>query len=157
MVLQQVILPSSAGDDKTASDGTPFASVASGDHAVGVSDMVTLVREELTLAQGLYNIVKLRQRRCCFRSTKCSKWRPSICCWPAKRNNSEIVWLLDIRTRQLTLIVLPLVIRIHQVVVPQVAMGDTCEANGTSSTAMGYKTKATGAYSSTIRSKHSSN
>lgn len=138
----------SAGDDKTASDGTPFASVASGDHAVAFGYGNTC-SGRTTLAQGLYNIVTAKDA-VAFGQRNTVKGDQAFAAGQQNEVTARLAVAIGYKNKATNTDSIAIGYQNTSSGSASVAMGDTCEASGTSSTAMGYKTKATGAYSSTF-------
>lgn len=138
----------SAGDDKTASDGTPFASVASGDHAVAFGYGNTCAGRT-TLAQGLYNIVNGKDA-VAFGQRNVVNGDQAFAAGQQNEVLARIALAIGYKNKATNTDSIAIGYQNTSSGSASVAMGDTCEASGTSSTAMGYKTKATGAYSSTF-------
>lgn len=138
----------SAGDDKTASDGTPFASVASGDHAVAFGYGNTCAGRT-TLAQGLYNIVNGKDS-VAFGQRNLVNGDQAFAAGQQNEVTTRLGVAIGYKNKATNTDSVAIGYQNTSSGSASVAMGDTCEANGTSSTAMGYKTNATGAYSSTF-------
>lgn len=138
----------SAGDDKTASDGTAFASVASGDHAVAFGYGNTCAGRT-TLAQGLYNIVNGKDA-VAFGQRNLVNGDQAFAAGQQNEVTARIGLAIGYKNKATNTDSIAIGYQNTSSGSASVAMGDTCEANGTSSTAMGYMTKATGAYSSTF-------
>ena len=138
----------SAGDDKTASDGTLFASVASGDHAVAFGFGNTC-SGRATLAQGLYNIVTAKDS-VAFGQRNTVNGDQAFAAGQKNEVTARLGVAIGYQNKATNTDSIAIGYQNTSSGSASVAMGDTCEANGTSSTAMGYKTKATGAYTSTF-------
>lgn len=138
----------SAGDDKTASDGTAFASAASGDHAVAFGFGNTCAGRT-TLAQGLYNIVNGKDS-VAFGQRNLVNGDQAFAAGQKNEVTARLGVAMGYQNKATNTDSIAIGYQNTSSGSASVAMGDTCEANGTSSTAMGYKTKATGAYSSTF-------
>lgn len=138
----------SAGDDKTASDGTPFASVASGDHAVAFGYGNTC-SGRTTLAQGLYNIVTAKDS-VAFGQRNTVNGDQAFAAGQQNEVSARIGVAIGYKNKATNTDSIAIGYQNTSSGSASVAMGDTCEASGTSSVAMGYKTKATGASSSTF-------
>lgn len=138
----------SAGDDKTASDGTAFASVASGDHAVAFGYGNTC-SGRTTLAQGLYNIVTAKDA-VAFGQRNVVNGDQAFAAGQQNEVTTRLGVAIGYKNKATNTDSIAIGYQNTSSGSASVAMGDTCEASGTSSTAMGYKTKATGAYSSTF-------
>lgn len=138
----------SAGDDKTASDGTPFPSVASGDHAVAFGFGNTCAGRS-TLAQGLYNIVNGKDS-VAFGQRNLVNGDQAFAAGQQNEVTTRLGVAIGYKNKATNTDSIAIGYQNTSGGSASVAMGDTCEANGTSATAMGYKTKATGAYSSTF-------
>lgn len=138
----------SAGDDKTASDGTAFASAASGDHAVAFGYGNTCAGRT-TLAQGLYNIVNGKDS-VAFGQRNLVNGDQAFAAGQQNEVTTRLGVAIGYKNKATNTDSVAIGYQNTSSGSASVAMGDTCEANGTSSTAMGYKTKATGAYSSTF-------
>lgn len=138
----------SAGDDKTASDGTAFASVASGDHAVAFGYGNTCAGRT-TLAQGLYNTVNGKDS-VAFGQRNLVGGDQAFAAGQQNEVTTRLGVAIGYKNKATNTDSIAIGYQNTSSGSASVAMGDTCEANGTSSTAMGYKTKATGSYSSTF-------
>ena len=138
----------SAGDDKTASDGTAFASTASGDHAV-VFGYGNTCAGRSTLAQGLYNIVNGKDS-VAFGQRNTVNGDQAFAAGQQNEVTTRLGVAIGYNNKTTNTDSIAIGYKNTSSGSASVAMGDTCEANGTSSTAMGYNTKATGAYSSTF-------
>lgn len=138
----------SAGDDKTASDGTPFPSVASGDHAVAFGYGNTC-SGRTTLAQGLYNIVTAKDA-VAFGQRNTVNGDQAFAAGQQNEVSARIGVAIGYKNKATNTDSIAIGYQNTSSGSASVAMGDTCEAIGTSSTAMGYKTKAAGAYTSTF-------
>lgn len=138
----------SAGDDKTASDGTQFTSVASGDHAV-VFGYGNTCAGRTTLAQGLYNIVNGKDS-VAFGQRNLVNGDQAFAAGQQNEVTTRLGVAIGYKNKATNTDSVAIGYQNTSSGSASVSMGDTCEANGTSSTAMGYKTKATGAYSSTF-------
>lgn len=138
----------SAGDDKTASDGTPFPSVASGDHAVAFGYGNTCSGRS-TLAQGLYNTVSGKDS-VAFGQRNTVNGDQAFAAGQQNEVTTRLGVAIGYKNKATNTDSIAIGYQNTSSGSASVAMGDTCEASGTSSTAMGYKTKATGAYSSTF-------
>lgn len=138
----------SAGDDKTASDGTVFTSAASGDHAV-VFGFGNTCAGRSTLAQGLYNTVSGKDS-VAFGQRNTVNGDQAFAAGQLNEVTARLGVAIGYKNKATNTDSIAIGYQNTSGGSASVAMGDTCEANGTSSTAMGYKTKATGAYSSTF-------
>lgn len=138
----------SAGDDKTASDGTPFPSVASGDHAVAFGYGNTC-SGRTTLAQGLYNIVTSKDA-VAFGQRNTVNGDQAFAAGQQNEVSARIGVAIGYKNKATNTDSIAIGYQNTSSGSASVAMGDTCEAIGTSSVAMGYKTKAAGAYTSTF-------
>ncbi len=138
----------SAGDDKTASDGTQFTSAASGDHAVAFGYGNTCAGRS-TLAQGLYNTVNGKDS-VAFGQRNLVGGDQAFAAGQQNEVTTRLGVAIGYKNKATNTDSIAIGYQNTSGGSASVAMGDTCEANGTSSTAMGYKTKATGAYSSTF-------
>lgn len=138
----------SAGDDKTASDGTAFTSAASGDHAVAFGFGNTC-SGRTTLAQGLYNIVSGKDS-VAFGQKNTVNGDQAFAAGQQNEVTTRLGVAIGYKNKATNTDSIAIGYQNTSGGSASVAMGDSCEANGTSSTAMGYKTKATGAYSSTF-------
>ena len=138
----------SAGDDKTASDGTPFTSEASGDHAV-VFGYGNTCAGRTTLAQGLYNTVNGKDS-VAFGQRNLVEGDQAFAVGQQNEVTSRLGVAIGYKNKATNTDSIAIGYQNNSGGSGSVALGDTCESNGTSSTAMGYKTKATGAYSSTF-------
>lgn len=138
----------SAGDDKTASDGTAFASAASGDHAV-VFGFGNTCAGRSTLAQGLYNTVNGKDS-VAFGQRNTVNGDQAFAVGQQNEVTTRLGVTLGYQNKATNTNSIAIGYKNTSGGSGSVALGDTCESNGTSSTAMGYKTKATGAYTSTF-------
>lgn len=138
----------SAGDDKTASDGTAYPSVASGDHAVAFGYGNTCAGRS-TLAQGLYNIVNGKDA-VAFGQRNTVNGDQAFAAGQLNEVTTRLGVTLGYKNKATNTNSIAIGYQNTSSGSGSVALGDSCESNGTSSTAMGYKTKATGAYSSTF-------
>lgn len=138
----------SAGDDKTASDGTAFASAASGDHAVAFGYGNTCAGRT-TLAQGLYNTVNGKDS-VAFGQRNLVDGDQAFAAGQQNEVTTRLGVAIGYKNRATNTDSIAIGYQNTSSGSGSVALGDSCESNGTSSTAMGYKTKATGAYSSTF-------
>lgn len=138
----------SAGDDKTASDGTAFASLASGDHAV-VFGFGNTCAGRSTLAQGLYNTVNGKDS-VAFGQRNLVDGDQAFAIGQQNEVTARLGVAIGYKNKATNTDSIAIGYQNTSSGSASVAMGDTCEATGTSSTAMGYKTKATGAYTSTF-------
>lgn len=138
----------SAGDDKTASDGTIFTSAASGDHAVAFGYGNTCAGRT-TLAQGLYNTVNGKDS-VAFGQRNLVGGDQAFAAGQQNEVTTRLGVAIGYKNKATNTDSIAIGYQNTSGGSASVAMGDTCEANGTSSTAMGYKTKATGSYSSTF-------
>lgn len=138
----------SAGDDKTASDGTLFTSAASGDHAVAFGFGNTCAGRS-TLAQGLYNTVNGKDS-VAFGQRNLVNGDQAFAAGQQNEVTTRLGVAIGYKNKATNTDSIAIGYQNTSGGSASVAMGDTCEANGTSATAMGYKTKATGAYSSTF-------
>lgn len=138
----------SAGDDKTASDGTTFPSVASGDHAVAFGYGNTC-SGRTTLAQGLYNIVTAKDS-VAFGQRNTVNGDQAFAAGQQNEVSARMGVAIGYKNKATNTDSIAIGYQNTSSGSASVAMGDTCEASGTSSTAMGYKTKSAGAYSSTF-------
>ena len=138
----------SAGDDKTASDGTLFTSEASGDHAVAFGYGNTCAGRT-TLAQGLYNTVNGKDS-VAFGQRNLVDGDQAFAAGQQNEVTARLGVAIGYKNKSTNTDSIAIGYQNTSSGSASVAMGDTCEASGTSSTAMGYKTKATGAYSSTF-------
>lgn len=138
----------SAGDDKTASDGTKFTSAASGDHAVAFGFGNTCAGRT-TLAQGLYNTVNGKDS-VAFGQRNLVDGDQAFAAGQLNEVTARLGVAIGYKNKATNTDSIAIGYQNTSGGSASVAMGDTCEANGTSSTAMGFKTKATGSYSSTF-------
>ena len=138
----------SAGDDKTASDGTAFTSAASGDHAVAFGYGNTCAGRT-TLAQGLYNIVNGKDA-VAFGQRNTVNGDQAFAAGQQNEVSARLGVTIGYKNKATNTNSIAIGYNNTSGGSGSVALGDTCESNGTSSTAMGYKTKATSAYSSTF-------
>lgn len=138
----------SAGDDKTANDGTAFTSAASGDHAVAFGYGNTCAGRT-TLAQGLYNTVNGKDS-VAFGQRNLINGDQAFAVGQQNEVAARLGVAIGYKNKATNTDSIAIGYQNTSSGSASVAMGDTCEANGTSSTAMGYKTKSTGAYSSTF-------
>lgn len=138
----------SAGDDKTASDGTAFTSAASGDHAV-VFGFGNTCAGRSTLAQGLYNIVNGKDS-VAFGQRNTVNGDQAFAAGQQNEVTTRLGVTVGYQNKATNTNSIAIGYKNTSSGSGSVALGDTCESSGTSSTAMGYKTKATGAYSSTF-------
>lgn len=138
----------SAGDDKTASDGTAYSSAASGDHAVAFGYGNTCAGRS-TLAQGLYNIVNGKDA-VAFGQRNTVNGDQAFAAGQLNEVATRLGVTIGYKNKATNTNSIAIGYQNTSGGSGSVALGDTCESNGTSSTAMGYKTKATGAYSSTF-------
>ena len=138
----------SAGDDKTASDGTAFTSTASGDHAV-VFGFGNTCAGRTTLAQGLYNVVTGKDS-VAFGQRNTVNGDQAFAAGQQNEVASRLCVTLGYQNKATNTNSIAIGYKNTSSGSGSVALGDTCESNGVSSTAMGYKTKATGAYTSTF-------
>lgn len=138
----------SAGDDKTASDGTAFASAASGDHAVAFGYGNTCAGRS-TLSQGLYNTVNGKDS-VAFGQRNLVNGDQAFAAGQQNEVTTRLGVAIGYKNKATNTDSIAIGYQNTSGGSASVAMGDTCEANGTSSTAIGYMTKATGAYSSTF-------
>lgn len=138
----------SAGDEKTASDGTLFTSEASGDHAV-VFGYGNTCAGRTTLAQGLYNTVNGKDS-VAFGQRNLVDGDQAFAVGQQNKVTARLGVTLGYQNKATNINSVAIGYKNISGGSGSVALGDNCESNGTSSTAMGYKTKATGAYSSTF-------
>ena len=138
----------SAGDDKTASDGTFFSSAASGDHAVAFGFGNTCAGRS-TLAQGLYNIVNGKDS-VAFGQRNSVNGDQAFAAGQLNEVATRLGVTIGYKNKAENTNSIAIGYQNTSSGSGSVALGDTCESSGTSSTAMGYKTKATGAYSATF-------
>lgn len=138
----------SAGDDKTASDGTEYKSVASGDHAVAFGFGNTCAGRT-TLAQGLYNTINGKDS-VAFGQRNLVNGDQAFAVGQQNEVAARLGVAIGYKNKATNTDSIAIGYQNTSGGSASVAMGDSCEANGTSSTAMGYKTKATGSYSSTF-------
>lgn len=138
----------SAGDDKTASDGTAYPSAASGDHAVAFGYGNTCAGRS-TLAQGLYNIVNGKDS-VAFGQRNTVNGDQAFAAGQLNEVTTRLGVTLGYKNKATNTNSIAIGYQNTSGGSGSVALGDTCESSGTSSTAMGYKTKATGAYSATF-------
>ena len=138
----------SAGDDKTASDGTAFTSAASGDHAV-VFGFGNTCAGRSTLAQGLYNTVNGKDS-VAFGQRNTVNGDQAFAAGQQNEVTTRLGVTIGYQNKATNTNSIAIGYKNESKGSGSVALGDTCESSGTSSTAMGYKTKATGAYSSTF-------
>ena len=138
----------SAGDDKTASDGTAFASVASGDHAVAFGYGNTCAGRT-TLAQGLYNVVNGKDA-VAFGQRNLVNGDQAFAAGQQNEVTTRLGVTIGYQNKATNTNSIAIGYKNTSGGSGSVALGDSCESNGTSSTAMGYKTKAMSAYSSTF-------
>lgn len=138
----------SAGDDKTASDGTVFTSAASGDHAV-VFGFGNTCAGRSTLAQGLYNTVNGKDS-VAFGQRNTVNGDQAFAVGQQNEVTTRLGVTMGYQNKATNTNSIAIGYKNTSGGSGSVALGDTCESNGTSSTAMGYKTKATGAYSATF-------
>ena len=138
----------SAGDDKTASDGTLFTSEASGDHAV-VFGYGNTCAGRTTLAQGLYNTVNGKDS-VAFGQRNLVDGDQAFAAGQQNEVTARLGVAIGYKNKATNTDSIAIGYQNTSSGSASVAMGDTCEASGTSSTAMGYKTKAAGAYSTTF-------
>lgn len=138
----------SAGDDKTASDGTQFTSAASGDHAVAFGYGNTCAGRS-TLAQGLYNIVNGKDS-VAFGQQNTVNGDQAFAVGQQNEVTARLGTAIGYQNKATNTNSIAIGYKNTSGGSGSVALGDTCESNGTSSTAMGYKTKATGTYASTF-------
>lgn len=138
----------SAGDDKTASDGTLFTSEASGDHAVAFGFGNTCAGRT-TLAQGLYNIVNGKDS-VAFGQRNLVNGDQAFAAGQQNEVATRLGVAIGYKNKATNTDSIAIGYQNTSSGSASVALGDTCESSGTSATAMGYKTKATGAYSATF-------
>lgn len=138
----------SAGDDKIASDGTEYKSVASGDHAVAFGYGNTC-SGRTTLAQGLYNIVNGKDS-VAFGQRNLVDGDQAFAAGQQNEVATSLGIALGYQNKTTNIDSIAMGYKNTSGGSGSIALGDTCESLGTSSTAMGYKTKATGSYSSTF-------
>ena len=138
----------SAGDNKTASDGTVYTSAASGDHAV-VFGFGNTCAGRSTLAQGLYNTVNGKDS-VAFGQRNTVNGDQAFAAGQQNEVATRLGVALGYQNKATNTNSIAIGYKNTSGGSGSVALGDTCESNGTSSTAMGYKTKATGAYSATF-------
>ena len=138
----------SAGDDKTASDGTLFTSAASGDHAVAFGFGNTC-SGRTTLAQGLYNTVSGKDS-VAFGQRNTVNGDQAFAAGQQNEVTTRLGVTLGYQNKATNTNSIAIGYKNTSSGSGSVALGDTCESGGTSSTAMGYNTKATGAYSATF-------
>lgn len=138
----------SAGDDKTASDGTTFTSAASGDHSVAFGYGNTCAGRS-TLAQGLYNIVNGKDS-VAFGQRNTVNGDQAFAAGQQNEVATRLGVAIGYQNKSTNINSIAIGYKNTSSGSGSVALGDTCESNGTSSTAMGYKTKAEGSYSSTF-------
>lgn len=138
----------SAGDDKTASDGTLFSSVASGDHAVAFGFGNTC-SGRTTLAQGLYNTVSGKDS-VAFGQRNTVNGDQAFAAGQQNEVTTRLGITLGYQNKATNTNSIAIGYKNTSSGSGSVALGDTCESSGTSTTALGYKTKATGAYSATF-------
>lgn len=138
----------SAGDDKTASDGTAYPSAASGDHAVAFGYGNTCAGRS-TLAQGLYNIVNGKDA-VAFGQRNTVNGDQAFAAGQLNEVTTRLGVTIGYQNKATNTNSIAIGYKNTSGGSGSVALGDTCESSGTSSTAMGYKTKASGAYSSTF-------
>lgn len=138
----------SAGDDKIASDGTEYKSVASGDHAVAFGYGNTC-SGRTTLAQGLYNIVNGKDS-VAFGQRNLVDGDQAFAAGQQNEVATRLGIALGYQNKTTNIDSIAIGYKNTSGGSGSIALGDTCESLGTSSTAMGYKTKATGSYSSTF-------
>ena len=139
----------SAGDDKIASNGTEYKSVASGDHAVAFGYGNTC-SGRTTLAQGLYNIVTGKD--CvAFGQKNTVGGQQAFAVGMANeitapRNGIALGYGNKVTVQNGVALGWGNVASGDAAI----AMGDACEASATSAVAMGYQTKAGGSASVTF-------
>ena len=138
----------SAGDDKTASDGTLFKSTASGDHAVAFGFGNTC-SGRTTLAQGLYNSVTGKDS-VAFGQRNTVNGDQAFAAGQQNEVSTRLGVAIGYQNKSTNTNSIAIGYKNTSSGSGSVALGDTCESSGTSSTAMGYKTKASGAYSATF-------
>ena len=138
----------SAGDDKTASDGTQFTSIASGDHAV-VFGYGNTCAGRTTLAQGLYNTVNGKDS-VAFGQRNLVNGDQAFAAGQQNEVTTRLGVTIGYQNKATNTNSIAIGYKNTSGGSGSVALGDSCESSGTSSTAMGYNTKATGAYSSTF-------
>lgn len=138
----------SAGDDKTASDGAPFTSAASGDHAVAFGYGNTCAGRT-TLAQGLYNIVNGNDS-VAFGQRNIVNGTQAFAVGQQNEATARMGVAIGYKNKATYANSTAIGYQNTASGSGSVALGDTCESSGTCSTAMGNMTKATGDYSTTF-------
>lgn len=139
----------SAGDDKTASNGTEYKSVASGDHAVAFGYGNTC-SGRTTLAQGLYNIVTGKDSAA-FGQRNTVGGQQAFAVGMANeitapRNGIALGYGNKVTAQNGVALGWSNTASGDAAI----AMGDACESSATSAVAMGYQTKASGASAVTL-------
>ena len=132
----------SAGDDKTASNGTTYQSVASGDHSV-VFGYGNTCSGRTTLAQGLYNTVTGNDSVALGQKNKVYGAQSFAA---GMDNEITAMYSTAIGYSNKATATNSIAAGYKNVANGSgaTAIGDVCEANGESSIAMGYHTKADG-------------
>lgn len=132
----------SAGDEKTASDGTKYASVASGDHAV-VFGYGNTCSGRTTLAQGLYNTVDGKDS-VAFGQKNIVSGAQSFAAGMSNEVTAMYSNAMGYNNKATATNSFAAGYKNTANGSGAIAIGDTCESSGESSVAMGYHTKASG-------------
>ena len=138
----------SAGDDKTASDGTAFKSIASGDHAVAFGYGNTCSGRS-TLAQGLYNLVESNDS-VAFGQRNILRGTQSFAAGQQNEITARLGVTLGYENKVTNTSGIAMGYKNTASGSGAIAVGDTCVSSGTSTFAVGYHTQASGDYSSTF-------
>lgn len=132
----------SAGDDKTASNGTKYKSVASGDHAV-VFGYGNTCSGRTTLAQGLYNTVD-KNDSVAFGQKNIVSGAQSFAAGMSNEITAMYSSALGYMNKATATNSFATGYKNTASGSGSIAMGDTCESSGVSSVAVGYHTESSG-------------
>lgn len=132
----------SAGDDKTASNGTAYKSVASGDHAV-VFGYGNTCSGRTTLAQGLYNTVD-KNDSAAFGQKNIVSGAQSFAAGMQNEITAMYSNTFGYNNKVTATNGFAAGYKNTASGSGAIAIGNTCESSGESSLAMGYHTKASG-------------